>query len=95
MISSLGRNYSQLKYLEKFMHKVERVMKKHEQQEPLITSVREWVIQKQLTKVTLSDVSISKIQRQFRIGYNRASGILEMLEVEINTKIVNIDDPYK
>ncbi|WP_158117454.1 DNA translocase FtsK [Vibrio cincinnatiensis] len=52
-------------------------------------------MQKQLTKVTLSDVSISKIQRQFRIGYNRASGILEMLEVEINTKIVNIDDPYK
>ncbi|HCB1239873.1 MULTISPECIES: DNA translocase FtsK [Klebsiella] len=74
------------------MNKVNRVMKKHEQQELLITSVREWVIQKQLTKVTLSDVSISKIQRQFRIGYNRASGILEMLEVEINTKIVNIDD---
>ncbi|EEC7405093.1 hypothetical protein D4L89_RS07200 [Escherichia coli] len=77
------------------MHKVERVMNKHEQQEPLIISVREWVIQKRLTKVTLSDISISKIQRQFRIGYNRAAGILEMLEAEINEKIAAIEEYHE
>lgn len=77
------------------MHKVNRVMKKHEQQEPLIVSVREWVIEKKLTRVTLTNVSISKIQRQFRIGYNRASGIHEMLDAEINTKISIIDVYYK
>ena len=73
------------------MHKIERVMKKHEQQESLIISVREWITQKQLTRVTLADVSISKIQRQFRIGYNRAAGILEMLETEINEEITTIE----
>ncbi|HHS9475198.1 TPA: DNA translocase FtsK [Raoultella ornithinolytica] len=76
------------------MNKVNRVMKKHEQQEPLITAVREWVIQKQLTRVTLAEISISKIQRQFRIGYNHASGIHEMLEAEINTKISIIEEHF-
>lgn len=77
------------------MHKAARVIKKHEQQEPLITFVREWVIQKQLTKVTLTNVSISKIQRQFRIGYNRAAGILEMLEAEINEKITSLEKDHE
>ena len=49
---------------------------------------------KQLTKVTLAEISISKIQRQFRIGYNRASGIHEMLEAEINTKISIIEEHF-
>ena len=77
------------------MHKVIRAMKKHEQQEPLIISVREWVIEKQLTKVTLTNVSISKIQRQFRIGYNRAAGILEMLEAEINERITSLEKDHE
>ncbi|EBQ8802811.1 DNA translocase FtsK [Escherichia coli] len=77
------------------MHTVNRVMKKHEQQEPLITSVREWLIQNQLTKVTLSNISISKIQRHFRIGYNRAAVILEMLEVEVNEKITAIEKHHE
>ncbi|EJM1003327.1 DNA translocase FtsK [Klebsiella oxytoca] len=40
-------------------------------------SIRKWI-----TKENLTNISISKIQRHFRIGYNRAAIIHEMLKKE-------------
>lgn len=52
-------------------------MEEHDQQDFLMQSAREWITQNQFT-----DISISKIQRHFRIGYNRSANILDMLERE-------------
>lgn len=59
------------------MYLITKTMKEHDQQDFLMQSAREWITQNQFT-----DISISKIQRHFRIGYNRAAIILEMLEAE-------------
>ncbi|MBK5143420.1 hypothetical protein I2494_06750 [Budviciaceae bacterium BWR-B9] len=59
------------------MHDLTETMRKHNQQDFLMQPTREWITQNQFI-----NISISKIQRHFRIGYNRAAIILKMLEAE-------------
>ncbi len=63
------------------MHNLPEVRRTHDQQDFLMPSTREWITQNQFT-----NISISKIQRHFRIGYNRAAIILEMIEIETSIK---------
>ncbi|HHP3381030.1 TPA: DNA translocase FtsK [Salmonella enterica subsp. enterica serovar Muenchen] len=64
-----------------------KIIQINDQKDLLIPEVREWSEQNQLMGTTLPGISkISRIQRHFRIGFNRAARILEMLETEIDTK---------
>lgn len=59
------------------MRNLPKIMKKHDQQDILMQLARKWVTQHQFT-----NISVSRIQRHFRIGYNRAANIIDMLERE-------------
>ncbi|RDT53552.1 hypothetical protein DXF93_16275 [Escherichia coli] len=59
------------------MYNLLKVIKEHDKKEVLMPSIRKWI-----TKENLTNISISKIQRHFRIGYNRAAIIHEMLKKE-------------
>ncbi|WOO48775.1 DNA translocase FtsK [Hafnia alvei] len=72
------------------MHSLLKLMEKHDQQDFLMQSAREWITQNQFT-----DISISKIQRHFRIGYNRAANILDMLEREGHIRNKFMEDNYE
>ncbi|MBC5788721.1 DNA translocase FtsK [Providencia sp. JUb39] len=63
-----------------------QVIQINDQKDPLMPEVREWSAQNQLMETTRSETSkISRIQRHFRIGFNRAARILDMLEAETTT----------
>lgn len=64
-----------------------QIIQKNDQKDPLMPEVREWSEQNQLMDTILSETSKrSRIQRHFRIGFNRADRILEMLETEIDAR---------
>lgn len=63
-----------------------KIIQINDQKDPLMPEVREWSEQNQLMGTTLPGIpKISRIQRHFRIGFNRAARILEMLETEAAT----------
>lgn len=60
-----------------------KVIQINDQKDSLMPEVREWSVQNRLMETTSSEIlKISRIQRHFRIGFNRAARILDMLEAE-------------